>query len=101
MPTNPVTEECIAAARAAVAGRSISARERALVDGTVKAAVRELPDITPVVVGEVLIHAVRLVDAIVVKVREMDPVLDWESTMDIALNMLTHAGARLYEAGAQ
>jgi len=100
MPTNPALAQAIAAHRAAVAERGgLPGGEHALVDGTAKAAVREMPDIDPAVIGEVLIHTVRLMDAIVEKVRELDPMLDWESTKDIALNMLTHAGARLYEAG--
>jgi len=100
MTTNPALAEAIANVHAALAERGApSPREQHLIEQICLTAPREMPDLGRAAIGESMVHFVRMLDALTKAIRGLDPLLDWESTLDIALNVLGIAGAELYETG--
>ena len=98
MTTNPSLVEALANVHAALAERGAPGpREQYLIAQICVTAPREMPDLDRAVIGESMLQFVRMVDALTKAIRGMDSLLDWESTLDIALNVLAIAGAELYE----
>lgn len=88
--------------RKAVAVRPPSENERVLTETVVKTLPLDMP-VDRAVIGEALIQIVQLENALIDRIRDLDPALDWESTVAIALNVMLVAGAELLvdeEAGA-
>jgi hypothetical protein len=95
MAMNPDTLASVEAIRTYLVDNPGGETEKALVAGVISLAAGEVPLDRPVL-GEALIHFSRILNALIDRIHTDDPMLDWESTVTVAMNVMTVAGAELY-----
>lgn len=98
MPLNPETEEIVRNLQKCVTERPPGPVEAELLAQIIALAPEYLPLAKPIL-GEALIQVAALIRTLMATIHERDALLDWESTVTIAINIAFAAGLELYTGG--
>lgn len=96
MAANPRTDQMLAKLRDVLAGEDLDGVERHLVNETIVNARAGLSNLGQADIGEVLMHVSPIFVALESRLRELDSTLSDREHINIILNVLAVAGARMH-----
>lgn len=96
MPANPITDQMLAQLRNVLAGEFGTSIERTLVDETIVNVRAGLSNLRQADIGEVLMHVSPVFVALESRIREIDPAATDRECINIIVNVLAVAGARMH-----
>ena len=96
MAANPRTDQMLATLRDVLAGEDLDGIEQHLVNETIVNARANLSNLGQADIGEVLMHVSPIFVALENRLREFDSTLSDRECINVILNVLAVAGARMH-----